>query len=161
MRMATKKFSSLFAYYDYVDKQLKFCMNEIFIQLKNEMKDYLFQNWYKKYTPTQYNRTFNLLDSITFKLEKQGNASYVVKVGYDTDLIHAEYDEYSFFNQHMSMGGEDVSDIVPYYIEKGNGKNPYFMYKGIGVLEYMREYMEERATAKLAFLLHQKGITIK
>ena len=157
--MATKKFQTLNAYYNYINKQLESCMKEVGRQLRDEMKDYLFQKWYKAYTPEEYNRSFNLLDSIEFELLKTGS-TIAVKVGYNTDLIKPEYDEYSYWNQHMSMDGQDVSDVLPYYIEFGNGKNLYYRYDGIGVLEYMRKYMEDNATVKLATLLHLKGIKI-
>ena len=83
--MATKKFQTLNAYYNYINKQLESCMKEVGRQLRDEMKDYLFQKWYKEYTPEEYNRSFNLLDSIEFELLKTGS-TIAVKVGYNTEI---------------------------------------------------------------------------
>ena len=159
--MATKKFQTLNDYCNYVNKQLEKCMDEVGRQLKNEMANYIFEKVYRTRTPKEYERTFQILDSITYKLEKQGNGSYAVRVGYDTNLITPKYEDSSFFNVHMSLSGEDMSDITPYFIEKGNGVNPYKHYDGVNALEFMCKYMEDYATVKLATLLHQKGIKIK
>ena len=157
--MATKKFQTLNDYYNYVNKQLEICMDEVGRQLKMEFQNQVFEKVYKARNPKEYERTFNLLDSVQYKLT---NTNGVIKVElyYDTDLIKSEYNEYSYWNQHMSLSGEDVSKDIPYYTEYGN-KSPIYSYKGAYIVKYMREYMEERATAKLAYLLYKKGITIK
>ena len=154
-----KKFQNLSSYFNYVDKILEKCMKEVGVQLKNEMANYIFEKVYRERTPEEYVRTFQILDSITYNLDGS-NGTYKVKVGYDTDLIKPEYNEDSFFNSHMSLSGEDVSDITPYFIEKGNGRNPYKHYDGVNALRFMKEYIEDYATVKLAVLLHQKGIKI-
>ena len=159
--MANRKFKSIEDYFDYINKILEECVKEIGVQMKTELQDYLFENWYKKYTPSEYIRSFNLLDSVKYSLIKQ-NGKIIVKVYYDENSIIPEYMEDSYWNRHMSLSGEDVSNDVPYYIEYGNGDNKLFKYNGIHAMKSLLRYAEQTATIKLAILLNTKyGISIK
>lgn len=74
---------------------------------------YLQSNLYN-YTPEQYNRTYELFDSlITTKAVKVGD-SIEVSVYFDTDLINP----YPTTGQHY-QGGRDISDAIPWMAEKG------------------------------------------
>ena len=156
--MATKKFQTLNDYCNYVNKQLEKCMDEVGRQMKVEVQNLIFEKIYRTRNPKEYERTFNFLNSIQYKFTNN-NGKFQVEVYYDTDLIKAEYNEYSYWNQHMSLSGEDVSKDIPYYMEYGN-KSPIYSYEGAYIMKEMKEYAEQNYAVKLATLLHQRGIKI-
>lgn len=156
-----RKFKTLNEYFNYIEKQLKVCIKEIAEQYKNEFADYVFTHWYKARTPEEYNRTFEMLDSISYEMNFKGG-KVSARLYMDTSKIHAEYDEYSLWNQHMSISQNDVSDIIPEWINYGNNKpNSAFKYKGIDYIDYMVKYANQHLLTDLAILMKLRGINIK
>lgn len=130
-----------------LNKQLKDAMDRVGKTVMLELADYVWDNWYKANNPIEYNRTFEFIESITKTSAKFVNGGFQVKVYFDSNKIKAKYDEYSGWNQHMSLSQEDVSNAVVGWIEYGNNpsgssKIPY-EYEGIHMIENMVKWLEK------------------
>lgn len=154
-----KKFKNLSDYYDYIDKSLKKAMKDIGEEVKLELQDYIWENWYKTYNPKEYERTFDFLNCVTFNVGKS-NGKYVAIVYYDTSKIKAEYNEYSYWNNHMSLSGEDVSEYIPRWIEKGQ-KSHVYSYNGVEPIRNIVKWCEENYKEKLKSYLNGYGLKIQ
>lgn len=83
--------------------------------------DYTVTDFYGQRSPTHYDRTFELLDSIT--ISAQGGLSQ--EVFFDTKKIHGHFPAKRMWAQHRSMPttsapSMNMSEAIPYWAEEGN-----------------------------------------
>lgn len=134
-----KTFKSINDFSVYINKCLKVCMSDIGREVKDELQDYVMKNWYNEHTPTLYNRTYEFVESATFQVMMTSNKKIYCEVFFDPDKIKAMYDQDSFFNKHMSLGGEDITESLVGWIENGQ-KSSVYSYDGIQMIESTREW---------------------
>ena len=155
-----KTFKNLNQINNHVNKILKTSMDEVGKQVAKELGDYVFKNWYQaRGTPKDYNRTFQLLESVSFQaMVSQGKVS--TEVFFDPDLIDSMYDEYSSWNQHMSLSQEDMTENIVGWIEKGQNSSLY-SYKGIHMVENVRNWAKTNYRKILIKEMKKNGINLK
>lgn len=129
-----------------LNKQLMQAMDRVGHKVMLELADYVWENWYMKNNPTEYNRTFEFLESITKTKARFINGVCEVQVYFDNNKIKPYYDEDSMWNQHMSLSHKDVSNAIVGWIEWGNNpsgstKIPY-EYEGIHMIENMVKWLK-------------------
>lgn len=101
---------------------------------KQMLKDNVDKNVYN-YTPSTYERTFELRDSIIATEPQNVNNKTTVEIKHDENKIHP----YSP-NQHMSViTGEDISTYLPQWINDGTIGHIF----GQGVWTEPRPYMDD------------------
>lgn len=146
------------------DKLLKKSASEIMDRIGqdtvNKLKVYIRLYWYDRYSPTDYDRTYSLLNSVSYKVE--GNT---VKIYIDENkLIHATQ---SGWNQHMSFDGEDFSAGLIEFIENGrfdSGKTGTKTNPRIGkgskaiekTLRWLNKYINQEVKRQLSIVLGTK-----
>lgn len=135
-------------------KQLEKYMNKMIIdgleycawRAESMLKQLLKERLYDFYEPSMYDRTFELLNSITHgNIIKLNNNTYYIEVFYDTDKIRSyprkENGLYTYkWGQHTSFQNEDVSEWIPTWIESGTN-NKYYSHKGTKSMEDTKKWI--------------------
>lgn len=98
--------------------------NNVSKKVYNIMRIYIDEKLYRTQSPENYQRTYELLNSLTIsKIIKKGNNIYEVEVFFDTSKIHP-YKSMIGWNKHMGTvgksNGKDVSRYIPGYMEYGH-----------------------------------------
>lgn len=101
-----------------------------------------------------YERTNQLLES----LELQWIDPLTVTIGYNTEKILPSMmlNKYTF-NRHTSFSGEDYSNVIPYFIECGNGNSNIHSYEGIHAMEEVIKILNVRFNEMLSKALKKNG----
>jgi hypothetical protein len=105
-------------------------------QIKDSLKQNLKQNWYDKSTPQNYQRSFDLLNSITCSsVYEDGSNGYKVEVYYDISKIKPTGMPVGLFPRHMNITDNEPSNqYLPLWIEEGETSSIH-AYEGIEVVE--------------------------
>jgi len=163
-----------------VGKHIKFALGEVAKKVEQVVKDYVMENWYNAYTPTQYTRTYEFINSLTIsKVEELGNGQYSVVLFFDTNKIYPSApDGIGRWSRHASItevewdGGtprlnDDVSDWIPYWISEGQNSPIYGAlhddrFKGIKIPENVKKKVEETSIhlKEISRILRAKGINV-
>jgi len=139
--MSFDNLSDLFAF---LEENIPINLEIIGEEVKQILRDNVQQLWYgRPYTPTHYTRTMEYINSLQCsKVKKVGNA-YEVEVYFAIDLIFPHPAENREWSKHESIiDGEDVSAVIPYYIEYGNNSS-LFKYEGVHPMEITTNWLEE------------------
>lgn len=104
-----------------------------------------------------YQHTFEVLESICEPKVKYVNNTVEVEIYYDTDKIQPHYVDNSFWNQHMSITGEDVSEILPLWLEEGTTGGLYPR-EGWGIIKEWQDELKRTLKRRVQVELLRKGI---
>ncbi len=85
----------------------------------NVLKDYVNELVYEANDPSDYERTYELLNSITISDFKKVGNTYKIKVFFDNDKINTYITNDGEWNKHADIYGNSVADELPYYLEYG------------------------------------------
>lgn len=140
---------------------LESIQNEVANVAINTVQDQLNERVYDAYTPQgeyAYDRTFELLNSVTVGNLKIGNKFVYFDIFMDTEKIGSYVKENDAeWNQHASVDPADVSEYIPLWIEEGTNGS---LWDREGT-HFMRESWWELNGGKLAQefanRLRQKG----
>lgn len=88
------------------------------------VRDNLIERVYWNYIPqgeSSYDRTYELMDSITVGNVSIGTKNVYFEIFMDTDKIHPYETDSGEWNQHQSMGTNsyDTSEYIPMWVEEG------------------------------------------
>lgn len=134
------------------------------VKVKELIAYYLQKNFYD-YTPEEYERTYELRDSLTIGDVVKKGSGYTVEVFFDTNKIQPHYESINDpFPQHISWSGEDVSNMIPYWTENAlinpvsfRGQDRGFFVKStVNDLKKNKDHIQELKT----FLLNN-GINVR
>jgi hypothetical protein len=151
---------SLNAYIErqYIENFLATVGKEAFEILYHEVE----VNWYGRMTPTDYDRTMQLLHSITCSPVKKINGEYQVRIYYDTDKIIPMdgTDGYPWTRHKSIIDGESSAEALPYYIEFGNGDSPIYQYEGTHPVQttYDQLVQDSHLLVRFKELFEKRGI---
>lgn len=101
--------------------------------LKNEVN----KSWYKRAgfdaSKSQYDRTMQLLNSISLAPVIVTGNTYSVKIYYDTSkIVPMDGTQGKPWTRHKSVvDGSSSNEALPYYIENGNGDSSIYQYNGV------------------------------
>lgn len=104
--------------------------NDILDSLRNKIseicmrvvKDYLLKNVYHSYIPQgdySYDRTYELMDSVSVGNFKLGYKYATFEIFMDTSKINPYETSGTDWNQHADVDGDDMSEYIPMWIEEG------------------------------------------
>lgn len=154
-----------------LDGILKKALEEISTQVRDEIHEYLLVDFYMRleYTPTKesYERTYELLQSITASIVENKKGVLNVDVYFDISKINA-YENVNGWNSHMSLNGDDfyedrpISSWLIEWIEEGNsgtmGNNPI---KGIHMLKETSQWTNENLDRIIKSIFGRYGLKLK
>lgn len=96
----------------YLIKALELTRDEIFEVLSNKVSEYynekVFNNRYDKSEPVLYDRTYNLMESLTASTIKNIKNGYEFSVGWDDDYLSFQYIGNGNGGQFDALTGEEV-----------------------------------------------------
>lgn len=135
---------------------LEYCSYRAEAMFKKLLKERL----YDAYDPKMYDRTFELIDSISHSEVIKVNNTYYVEIFYDADKIRAYPREkdglYTHkWGRHTDFDSEDVSYWIPLWIEEGT-QNEYYSHKGTRSMEDTREWISKEYNRLFRLALQQK-----
>lgn len=138
-------------------------MNRIGEEIKGMLRSEVDALWYRRaFTPQQYERTYQLLESISLSPVKKTNGEYWCKIYYDTDkIIPMDGTETMPWTRHKSIvDGESSAEAIPAFIEYGNGDSPIYQYDGVHPVQNVRERLHEdnHLLTRFKELFELKGI---
>lgn len=128
-----------------------------FIQWKGLIKKKVYDEGRLKADPSNnfYKRTNQFIDS----LELRWINPLLVEIGYNTDkILPSMMVDRNTFNRHTSFSGVDVSDLIPLFIEEGNGNSPIHSYEGLHMYDQVCEMLTRSYHLLLREALSRRGI---
>lgn len=169
--MAGKQFTNLNDLYKYLESQIEVNLDKIAKEIASVLKHYVQENWYNRMDSVklgfdQYQRTFEVLNSISCeKVKKVGN-SFEVKIFFDENKIHSIHRD-GTWNAHMSLdgsteyGGMSIPEWVVYWLNYGQN-SPVYSYPGGGFLEETIRWTEDDKyhINRMKELLEAKGFIV-
>jgi hypothetical protein len=166
--MANKVFSDFNALIKHLENNIVLDIQKIGEEVKNVLRNNVRVLWYERngmnWTPQDYERTWQLIDSISVsKAIKLGN-KYQVEVYYDTDKIVPMYGtEDKPWTRHMSITDfSDVSEAIPFWVEEGNNNSPIYSYEGVYPVKTTIEDLksDDYIKTRLKELLEMQGYRV-
>jgi len=149
-----------------LEKQLQTELQKVGEDIKAKLKFFLNKKWYQGHQEGQYyNRTMDLLNSITCtKTEKDVNGKYIAIIFFDTTAmsqgLNKDFNSRMSFDGDTSWGGIDICELLPKWVELGNGNNekmPWLNYDGVGFFADTKEWAEQNSAKLLARYLRMCG----
>ncbi|MDD4779013.1 MAG: hypothetical protein PHT02_00220 [Tissierellia bacterium] len=143
-------------------------LNKIGEEVKGVLRNNVRVLWYERngmnWEPQDYERTYQLIDSITCKkVIKIGN-KYQVEIFFDTDKIQPMYGtDDKHWTRHMSVVNySDVSEAIPLWIEEGNNNSRIYSYEGVHPVQETKEWIKNDNYIKerLKELLEMQGYKV-
>lgn len=109
-----------------LDLKLNSAAKDIMEEVKEQLKESTEVLWYSR-TPKDYNRTYELIDSINGRIVKNGIGNYTIEVFYDEKLVSYGTNSKGW-NTHAGFDGRDfrsgLIESIAYGTIKGSGNNP-------------------------------------
>ena len=155
----------------YIEKHMKFALEDVAKMVEEEIKDYVMRNLYNIDSPTAYTRTYDYINSLTVsKVKQNADGGYTVEIFFDTDKIMPQPpDGEGRWSRHSSItsyngggSGDDVSDMIPVWLEYGTNGG-LFDRDGIYAMENTKKIMEETKyhLYEIKKILEKKGFKIE
>jgi hypothetical protein len=165
--MSGKAFRNFAELIKHLENNILIDIQKIGEEVKNILRNNVRVLWYERngmnWSPRDYERSWQLIDSITCKKALKVGDKYQVEIFFDTDKIQPMYGtDDKPWTRHMSIvDNHSVADAIPYYIEYGNN-SPIYEYEGVHPVETTitdlksDDYIKER----LKELLEKQGYKI-
>lgn len=152
-------FSNLDEYFKHKRKIVKDILEEIAEEVRQELHDTVWKKLYLSYTPKVYQRTYELLDSISkTEVKENSNGEYYVEIYYDTDKIFPHVYTDGRPNAHATSKGVDISDQIPYMVEYDYSYGKYKDNNGIHAIDDVKKWIDKEFNKKFKQKLLQRGI---
>lgn len=110
------KFKNLNSLFKYLRYEFKDNLKENGKQMENIVRDYVERDVYS-YTPTKYERTYELRDSIVTREPRIYKENVSVKVEHEPDMMSNEPDRFIHGSYFWDL--TDVRFLLPYIINEG------------------------------------------
>ena len=146
----------------YLDKSVEKSMWKIGEEIRKVLKFNVQQHWYNNYTPTAYDRTMQVLDSIKVKGVNKLTSGYSVEIGFDYDMIAPASSITGNWNNHMSLDGstsyqgKSIGELLVGWMDKGQHSAAH-SYLGVNFVGDTREWTKEEAVHLLKEQLEKAG----
>lgn len=127
-----KTFKNLDEALAYLESSVSVNLEVIGENIKEILRKNVEKLWYGVYTPSHYTRTHEYINSITVTKANKVGEGYEVMIYFDTDKInpHGPAKEGEWPRHQSIIGGDDVSKMIPHWIEYGQN-SPLYSYAGV------------------------------
>jgi len=160
--MAT--FKTLDSLIRHVEKNISNSLHYVALEVEKIMKEYIMEHLYNAYTPEDYTRTYDYINSLRIKKVNKTNSGYQVEIYFDTDAIYPrDADGDNRWSSHQNITNDvDVSKYIPLWIEKDTVDSLWDR-DGIDVLSNTKKIIIETGmhVKKIQELLKARGIDCK
>lgn len=153
----------------YIEKQTQDALRLISLEVEKMMKDYIIKALYNAYQPKDYLRSMNYINSLTVKkVTKNGVGELEVEISFDSNKIYSREMEGEYWNQHMSVNGDDtwggrpISEWIPIFMEHGVSGSLWDR-DGIEVVDTILKELNSNSTYKKMMMkeLKRKGFNVE
>ena len=110
----------------YIEKQTQDSLRLVALEVETMMKEYIIDKLYNSYTPKDYARSYNYLNSLTVRrVYKNNKGELETEIVFVPKKIYSREIHERYWNQHMSLDGSTtwngvpISELLPHFIEKG------------------------------------------
>ena len=140
----------------------KYAMLYVGDTVKRVLIDSINRMWYSQSNPAFYERTMDIVNSITVENVSVNKNQYNARIYFDEDKINMTYVEGNW-NQHMSLNGDTSYEGISLalwtvsWLEFGQN-SPVYSYEGGGHITATREYAEGEAVFLIEEALQKVGI---
>lgn len=145
----------------YIEECVAEAVDEAAKDTVDYLTNYIMKNWYNKYNPKEYQRTYDFLHSVSKTDTKVNGNRVVCMIYFDVDKIHPNYVGPWHFNQHTSFSGKDVSEKIPTWIELGNPKIYGRSGRPLGSMDATVRMLEKNFHNIVAKYLRKQGLNIE
>ncbi len=164
--MANKTFKSISEALAYLETNVVFSLEQIGEEIKGVLRQHLMVDWYSAFTPTRYERTYQLIDSLSVKKAVKVGKGYQVEIFFDPDKITPiPASQPGYFPAHMnitngasSYNGMSYGELLPYWVEEGQHSS-IRPYEGVHMVQNTKDWVCEDHYLKnrMIELLEMKG----
>lgn len=163
--MKSLEFHSTAQFIQCVNEAIELALDDVAAKSVERLTQYISENWYEKYSPKDYQRTFEFLKSIAvIKARMVEDGSIETEIYFNTDKINAHVRKKGL-NAHASFSGKDVSQVIPEWLELGNsnivGRKDTVSSDGLHSLDALVKWLSGVFVEELAKALKKHGINIK
>lgn len=149
---------------DYIMECIRKAVDEVAADSVSYLAAYIDKNWYSKYNPKRYKRTYDFLNSAS-KTEttisgREANA-VVCMLFFDTEKIIPRYYGPGYLNPHVNMWGASTAEQLPGWIENGGWFYGRGKTDGLHSMEATIKMLEKQFPTKVATKLRKMGLQIK
>ena len=99
------------------DLRLKAIADKVMTETKDELIRRLDEDFYKSYSPLDYERTYDLISAVDGRITKNGVADYTIEVFFDETKIHPR--SRAGWNAHMGFDGKPFIHGIVDALENG------------------------------------------
>ena len=134
-----------------LEKQLLPIYQKALEHMKQILIDALNGLWFSRYQPALYERTGDLINSLSIKQLKNSNGKFEALIYFDKDKIRQEHADFGGgypFNIHMSLdgsteyGGIDIGNWILIWLNEGSN-SPYWSFPETGWYDGSLRVMQE------------------
>lgn len=145
-------------------------------EIGSVLRFYVQQNWYNSVTPEFYERTMDVLNSITVGDLKETSDGFSIEIYFDNDKIRQSSSSFEIpsylprFHHHMSVNGDmkfngiSIAEWVVWWMNYGQD-SPLHSYEGVhfweDTLKMLNGEQEKYHVERLCDLLEQIGFEIE
>lgn len=125
-----KEFTNLDDLFDYIQEGINETLQDedILSEIKTDIREFIIDNMYK-FKPYEYIRTKEFINSLTVETDVDADGLLEIKIYFDTNKIYAHPSPNGTkWNQHADIYMNDVSELIPLWIEEGTGKEGFNLY---------------------------------
>jgi hypothetical protein len=153
---------------EFLEQDLSYALKIIANDVKSIIKKYIYDKVYSAYTPKEYQRTGDLLNSLDVSSVTKTPEGYAITVFFNPDFIHSEETEGGKWNQHMSVDGSEswhgipMGYLIPYIIEHGTSGSLWDR-NGVESMKYVKDYLSKtnRHLKEIEKVLRSKGYEVR
>ncbi len=133
-----------------IDLRLSRAAQEIMLKTKEQLKESVNTLWYSTYSPTDYIRTYELLDAVSGKVVKNSKGNYTIEVYFDESLMSTKSNTYGWGTHSGFDNGDFRSGLIDSIIHgmRGSRTNPRYG-ESTNVIDVVRQESERYANSIL------------
>ena len=133
-----------------IDLRLNRAAQEIMLKTKEQLKESVNTLWYSTYSPTDYIRTYELLDAVSGKVAKNSKGNYTIEVYFDESLMSTKSSTYGWGTHASFDSGDFRSGLIDSIIHgmRGSRTNPRYG-ESTNIIEVVRQESERYANSIL------------
>jgi hypothetical protein len=147
----------------HINANLTPILQQVAEDIKKMLHDYVNTYWYGAHSPTNYQRTFEFINSLTVDNVQTTGDRKEVFIYFDPAKIGAYQTELGQWNQHLDVYGiESAAEAIALWIEEGQD-SPLYSYDGIHQIEQTELALRQnnKLAKDIGALLTAKGYTCK
>lgn len=153
----------------HIEKQAQDSLRLVSLEVEEMMKKYVIDKLYNSYSPMDYSRSYNYLNSLTVKkVSKNSIGGLEAEIFFDPNKIYSREVGDRYWNQHMSLNGDTswegkkISEWIPVWMEYGVSGSKWDR-DGIHVVGTILKELNSNGNYKKMMMdeLKKKGFNVK